>query len=736
MRRSVRARSVRFPLRNAGGSRTPAPPEPPTPEAVWGAYISGTANGYIDLPDGGQIVYGQISTAIAKGDVTGTACSLDPVTKEIGTRYFVDGTVNAIVRLPDGGVAIGGFFLKAGGQPRNGVAIFNADGSLRDWGSAPTFGTTSTIHCMIVSPSGTSLIIGGSFSTFSGLTRNRLVEVVIATGEVTDWNPSANLTVYTFALNGTDIVVGGAFSSIGGATRYRLAAVDSVTGLATVWDPDIDGSSVRKVVLRDGWAYVGGTFYAVGGTTAPALPNLAEISLATGLPSAWVPAPDGGVMDLEIVGSTIYVCGSFLLIGDYDSGEYVLRDRVAAFTIGDPVPLPWAPGVSGTANKIAVRDGRAIVVGAFTQAYAPGLDPETRINFASFDAATGALEPVDLELSSTASALLYDAVGLVIGGTFYGLRRVSIGNAVRVNADGTIHPWRPTVGGPVNAGFLYGTKVVLAGSFSTASGESRLDVVMYDVDTGEVDPWNPGSNAIVNAAVLVGDIAVFGGTFTLFGGSARGRLAAVDMATLTLLPFNPAASAPVSELLARETTVVVGGGFTTIGGATRPGLAEIDIATGLATEWTPGGSSSVNAITLVGTRLIVGGSFTTFGGVSRPRVAVVDMDTGALEDFYVNLGGTVYGLAVVNGHLVMGGSFTTVNGLSRIKLVAVDLVTGAVVEGWAPYAAPGSTVYALRGDGSRVVVYGANSASKYLTGNLDGSDAVSGGVIRIAGPAA
>jgi hypothetical protein len=56
------------------------------------------------------------------------------------------------------------------------------------------------------------------------------------------WDPNADNTVLSLAVSGSTVYVGGAFSSIGGQTRNRIAALDASTGAAMSWNPNASNS--------------------------------------------------------------------------------------------------------------------------------------------------------------------------------------------------------------------------------------------------------------------------------------------------------------------------------------------------------------------------------------------------------------------------------------------------------------------------------------------------------------
>jgi hypothetical protein len=63
------------------------------------------------------------------------------------------------------------------------------------------------------------------------------------------------------------VLVGGSFTTIGGATRNFIARLDPTTGLADSWDPNANNQVQSIAVQADGKILAGGNFSSVGGQT-------------------------------------------------------------------------------------------------------------------------------------------------------------------------------------------------------------------------------------------------------------------------------------------------------------------------------------------------------------------------------------------------------------------------------------------------------------------------------------
>ncbi|MEP6798168.1 MAG: hypothetical protein ABI890_08475, partial [Lapillicoccus sp.] len=121
-----------------------------------------------------------------------------------------------------------------------------------------------------------------------------------------------NGNVKAFALSGTTMVMGGDFTSVNGLKRNYLVAFDVNTGnlLSTSFDTDGPVSALVPGPTP-GTVFVGGDFTTVAGV---ARQDLALIDVSTGKPvPSWTPPLDnfGIVNALKLVGSRLYIAGTF-----------------------------------------------------------------------------------------------------------------------------------------------------------------------------------------------------------------------------------------------------------------------------------------------------------------------------------------------------------------------------------------------------------------------------------------
>ena len=135
--------------------------------------------------------------------------------------------------LPDGRmlVAVDGGTMSNGASTSAGAAmhLVNADGTVANLGTDPLTAAKlpyvgGQILATFVQPDG-KILIGGTFTTVNGVTRNRVARLLPDGSLDTAFDPGIgpNNNVNTLALDASGrVLVGGAFTSFNGSTSYRL----------------------------------------------------------------------------------------------------------------------------------------------------------------------------------------------------------------------------------------------------------------------------------------------------------------------------------------------------------------------------------------------------------------------------------------------------------------------------------------------------------------------------------
>jgi hypothetical protein len=369
-------------------------------------------------PDGNTLYAGGFFTAVNGGTVrnyfaalntsTGTATAFDPNPNAFTYALALDGDT----------LFMGGSFSTFGGEQRNRIVRILADGTV-DPDFNPNIGT-STVESLTLTSDGGILYAGGDFTTVNGATtRNRLAAFDATTGTATAFNPNiSNGSVDALKLSPDDNILyaGGTFTTVNGATtRNRLAAFDTTTGTATAFDPNIDFTFLNALALTSDGSilYAGGNFTTVNGATTRN--RLAAFDTTTGTATAFDPNIGSSSVDTLALTSddaTLYVGGSFTTVNGATT-----RNRLAAFDTSTGTATAFDPNMSGQVVTLALASDTIYAGGSFTTVNGA----TTRNRLAAFDTSTGTATAFDPNVgASTVHALAFAADGatLFAGGTF------------------------------------------------------------------------------------------------------------------------------------------------------------------------------------------------------------------------------------------------------------------------------------------------------------------------------
>ena len=130
----------------------------------------------------------------------------------------------------DGKIVAGGLFTYYDGSSRNKIARLNVDGSL-DGSFNPGSGANNDVFTSSVQSDG-QIIIGGWFSSYNGTARNRITRLNVDGSLDDSFDPGsgANDIIWTIALQSDEqIIVGGQFTGYDGIERNRIVRLQSLT---------------------------------------------------------------------------------------------------------------------------------------------------------------------------------------------------------------------------------------------------------------------------------------------------------------------------------------------------------------------------------------------------------------------------------------------------------------------------------------------------------------------------
>ena len=352
-------------------------------------------------PDGKLLIGGTFSSVlgVARNNIArlNTDGSLDT-----GFNPNANNEVDAIAVQADGKILVGGFFNGAnsvGGQPRNYIARLDAVTGLAD-----SFNPNSNnvVQAIAVQTDG-KIVVGGLFSganSIGGATRNRIARLDATTGLADGFNPSANGNVFSIIvqLDGK-ILVGGAFNganSIGGATRNRIARLDGSSGLADTFDPNANGTVFSIALQTDGKILAAGAFNGANSIGGQTRNRIARLDPATGTADSFDPNANSLVESIAVQADGKILAGGFFNGANSIGGA--ARNRIARLDANTGLADSFDPNANGNVFSIALQsDGKILVGGTFSGANSIG--GQSRDFFARLTNDTSASQ--DLSASST-----------------------------------------------------------------------------------------------------------------------------------------------------------------------------------------------------------------------------------------------------------------------------------------------------------------------------------------------
>ena len=327
-----------------------------------------------------------------------------------------NGTVETITAQADGKVIIGGTFSRYNGTRRNCIARLNADGSL-DTGFDPGTGTNGTILSSTMQADG-KIIIGGTFTTYNGIGRNRIARLNADGSLDSSFDPgtgaSGDVMTISVQVDGK-VIIGGWFTGYNGTVSGRLARLNTDGSVDAGFNPGTgaDGMVGSIAVQGDGKIIIGGQFTSYNGIASESLARLnADGSFDTGFDT-------GDGVGGTVLSTVVLADGKIIISGHFTSYNGTGRNQIARLNADGSLDTSFDPGTGSSSSILSCAlqpDGRIIIGGLFLNYNGMGRNRIARLNAdgsldASFDPGTGA--------SSTVECIAVQTDGRIIIGGFF-----------------------------------------------------------------------------------------------------------------------------------------------------------------------------------------------------------------------------------------------------------------------------------------------------------------------------
>ncbi len=365
---------------------------------------------------------------------------------QIDTQYNplagFSGPVFALALQPSNGkLLVGGGFTNANGVARNRIARLNTDGTLDQKFSSylPGQGASDAIRSILVESNGT-ILVGGFFTNFNGVTLNRIARLTYSAGLDSTFNPGSGVDapIYAFAqytnssLNG--IYVAGAFTTYNGSSRNAIARINENGTIDQNFKPGTgaNGTVYALGVQADGKVVIGGDFTMVNGVP---LRHVARLNIDGSVDYTFANALYSGIWGANdsVHAVAIQLDGHILIGGLFTNVDGVALNHIARLNTDGTLDNTFTPGIGANGDVLTITpqtDTRIVVGGNFTSFSGVTRNRITRLN------PDGTVDPT-INFGTGADSFVGASViqndgNIILGGGFQNFEGTPRANLVRV----------------------------------------------------------------------------------------------------------------------------------------------------------------------------------------------------------------------------------------------------------------------------------------------------------------
>lgn len=434
-------------------------------------------------------------------------------------------TVETIAPLANGKVLIGGLFSEYNGTVLNTrMVMLNADGSID---TSFSIGDTNQagIVDIKVQPDG-KFLVAGDFTSYDGYNMKRIVRLnadgTVDTSFSTGTGPNGGIGVVMLQPDGK-ILVGGSFTSISGTSRNRLARLNPDGSLDTTFNPGsgFDAPITDILLQPDGKIVIGGYFYHFQGVERN---GAVRIDSSGTIDTTFDPENELFGLGLK---PALNNDGNVIMVSADGTGIQTLN---ADGTVNEVYPLH--SGISEDIRVIKLLDeGKVFIGGLFYRAGNLTRHGVAVLNAdftpdAAFSTGTGPDYPIARTIE------LPDGKKLICG-AFSAYNDIASEGIARLTEDGDLDPTFVT--DDITERVVYDMqvhddgKITIAGIFYDGTTLSRIAQLNSDGTTDTNFMPGTGPNDMVNCLQILQDGKVLvGGYFNQYNGIAINSLARIN----------------------------------------------------------------------------------------------------------------------------------------------------------------------------------------------------------------
>ncbi|WP_379969626.1 T9SS type A sorting domain-containing protein [Epilithonimonas sp. UC225_85] len=593
--------------------------------------------------------------------------------------------VKDIMIQPNGKIIIGGDFTIYNTNTAKSLARINTDGSFDS-----TFiigsGANDYVSSFIAQPDG-KIIVCGSFTTFNGVTKNRIVRLnadgTTDAGFLTGTGADGVIECVALQTDGK-IIIGGQFTKFNGITRQYIARLNADGSLDTTFNTSSGfNSHVYSVAVQaDGKILAGGNFTTYNSVSKN---YVVRINSDASIDDSFATTGFNNIVYKILLSGDgkIFIGGKFTKYNNITKNAIVKINEDATidetFTIGT--------GANNIVRNILILNDKKLMLGGDFTIYSGTMrNYITRINEngtidTSFNPGKG--------FGASVTSFQQQSDGKLMTGGSYSVFNNNVKHYIsRINLDGTLdttfNPGYAADGTIRNIAVQTDKKIIIVGNFNSFNDSQNNRVARIDAD-GNVDNTlqvGVGADLTIRAAAVQSDNKIIvGGDFSTFNTIAKSYLVRISSAGSIdndfKIGYGP--TDPVRDILIQpDGKILVCGDFTVFNTKTANRILRLNTDGTIDTSFQPlsGANNAIYAMKLQpDNKILISGNFTTYDGVSRNRLARINVDGTLDTSFAVGTGAnnTVSSMVIqADGKIVIGGNFTTFNGVTSTRVARVN----------------------------------------------------------------
>ncbi|MCD0470040.1 delta-60 repeat domain-containing protein [Flavobacterium sp. JAS] len=691
--------------------------------------------------------------------VGGDYLSLNGMPVSYLTRLKLDGTIDesfstgtgfngkvytTYIQL-DGKIIVGGSFTSYNGISSGRLIRLNEDGTLDDTFNTSIAATTGIIYNICPQSDG-KIIIVGSFTKYNNVTVNRIARLLpngaLDPTFMTGVGASVNITNVRVLSNGK-ILISGNFSSFNGVSSNRIArlnadgSVDTSFNIGTGFSDDVNAIAVQA----DGKIILGGNFTTYNEVTANRIIRINENGSIDNsfLSGSGISAGAVQIIKTDVLGQ-IMVGGSFTgfyngdsinrvfllntdgtLNTDFDmgsgpgsasvlalnndsegswhvGGSFLTFDgqnqgRLAKVTVDgehDNSYLSAGVGFDNSVLKILpLENNKTMVFGNFTKFNGAPNFRIARLLDNGFSDPSFNLDKSGAN-NSIRSGVLQSDGKIIFGGNFTKYNDILCNRIVRILPDGRIDT-SFNVGTGFNSqvyamAIQSDEKVVVAGNFTAYNGSTGLGRIIRLLPDGSRDTSfivGLGADAIIEAVLIQPDGKILvAGRFNSFNGNTFARLVRLNSNGSIDSGFNIGNGFDKNVYaiaLQSDQKIIAGGSFLNYNGIAQKRILRLNSDGSLDVTFESGTGFSKGDVRSIlvqpDDRILVGGTFSgTYKNTVSSRLLRL-LKTGNYDvSFDAPINNSLFTMSLTADYrLLIGGSFNSVSGISKHRIARLKL---------------------------------------------------------------